>query len=131
MRPGTVTHARAWRGRTGADCADVDAYAAAYAQACLAERAETADDGPNLDRCLGCSTGVLDGRLGGMCGDCDERRLRNCWTCRWDEVDMLGVHECAQNVPGMTEWVRRYCYEQDDYMPPKDAPPCPGWEAKP
>ena len=44
MRPGTVAHARAWRERTGADCADVDAYAAAYAQACLAERAETVDD---------------------------------------------------------------------------------------
>lgn len=25
---------------------------------------------PSLDRCLRCGVGVLDSRLGGMCGDC-------------------------------------------------------------
>ena len=103
MRPGTVAHARAWRERTAADAAAVAAYAAAYAQACLAERAETVDDVP-----------------------------RNCWTCRHNRYDFEGDAGCApaQRNDAIADWATEHC-DDPPYMPPKDAPPCPGYEAKP
>jgi len=59
---------------------------------------------------------------------------RNCWTCAHNDP---GARAC--NVVGwalsaeVEAWEARQTLTSEDghYMPPKDAPPCPGWKPTP
>ena len=61
---------------------------------------------------------------------------RNCWTCQHDRPpagDGMG-HTCiALSSLGVEEWIERHVAPDSPgvppSMPPKDAPPCPAWQA--
>ena len=57
---------------------------------------------------------------------------RNCWTCAHDLLDDGGTHQCCMlNAHGVFDWVVQHVVPDSPgvppSMPPKDAPPCPGW----
>ena len=65
-------------------------------------------------------------------------RARNCWTCSHDEMqhyDGRVYHVCcAVWTAGVDEWIERHVApdapDVPPSMPPRDAPPCPQWEAR-
>lgn len=65
-----------------------------------------------------------------------EPAQRNCWACRHDveDDDLSGYHLCERVVlhghPGASEWAAVIVAESPDGMPPRDCPPCPGYEAR-
>jgi hypothetical protein len=61
---------------------------------------------------------------------------RNCWTCLHDRapVDDWAGHTCrALSSLGVDEWIEEHVVPDSPgvpaSMPPRDAPPCPGWAA--
>ena len=57
---------------------------------------------------------------------------RNCWTCVHDmRMGESGMHYCGGLTAGAMVWMATLdCVEGPDHMPPRETPPCPGWEAK-
>ena len=64
---------------------------------------------------------------------------RNCWTCQHDIRVHPGTrrehHVCGASwSPAVLEWVEQHVAPDSPgvppSMPPRDAPPCPQWEAR-
>jgi len=59
---------------------------------------------------------------------------RNCWTCQHDAIEIGGAHICLRfRAEGVLAWVdENVVPDSPDVppsMPPRDAPPCPAWQA--
>ena len=60
---------------------------------------------------------------------------RNCWTCQNDSIDEAnGSHLChALQLGSVAAWIEEHVVPDSPgvpaSMPPRDAPPCPGWAA--
>ncbi len=60
---------------------------------------------------------------------------RNCWTCRHDMLVHDGTrrayHACGLCPSDVGDWIDRHVAPDSPgvprSMPPRDAPPCPGW----
>lgn len=64
---------------------------------------------PSLERCLRCSSGVLDARLGGMCGDSRYGQCPSEPPCKFDpSCQLAGDVACASCLE------RHPTYEEDE-----------------